>query len=66
MLNAKTIEIIKSTVPVLEVHGNAITTRFYERLFTNHPEMPTFKFKPDDAIDAANYLKSIQQRRKSR
>ena len=39
MLNAKTIEIIKSTVPVLEVHGNAITTRFYERLFTNHPEL---------------------------
>ncbi|MGB8956894.1 MAG: NO-inducible flavohemoprotein, partial [Tumebacillaceae bacterium] len=39
MLNAKTIEVIKSTVPVLEVHGNAITTRFYERLFTNHPEL---------------------------
>ncbi|MEQ2525915.1 NO-inducible flavohemoprotein [Bacillaceae bacterium CLA-AA-H227] len=39
MLNAKTIEIIKSTVPVLEVHGKAITTRFYQMMFTNHPEL---------------------------
>jgi nitric oxide dioxygenase len=39
MLQPKTIEIIKSTVPVLEVHGEAITTRFYQMLFTNHPEL---------------------------
>jgi len=39
MLNEKTIQIIKSTVPVLEVHGTAITKRFYERLFTSHPEL---------------------------
>ncbi|MGG0737694.1 NO-inducible flavohemoprotein [Niallia taxi] len=39
MLNEKTIEIIKSTVPVLEVHGTAITTHFYKTLFTNHPEL---------------------------
>jgi nitric oxide dioxygenase len=39
MLSPKTIEIIKSTVPVLEVHGTAITKRFYEMLFTNHPEL---------------------------
>lgn len=39
MLNQKTIEIIKSTVPVLEQHGTAITTRFYELLFKNHPEL---------------------------
>lgn len=39
MLNAKTIEIIKSTVPVLQVHGKDITTRFYQLLFTNHPEL---------------------------
>ncbi|MCS7460532.1 NO-inducible flavohemoprotein [Paenibacillus doosanensis] len=39
MLNDKTIQIIKSTVPVLEVHGTAITKRFYEMLFTNHPEL---------------------------
>ncbi|WP_239615615.1 NO-inducible flavohemoprotein [Cohnella mopanensis] len=39
MLSAKSIEIIKSTVPVLEVHGTAITKRFYEMLFTKHPEL---------------------------
>ncbi|MBB6733166.1 NO-inducible flavohemoprotein [Cohnella zeiphila] len=39
MLSQKTIEVIKSTVPVLEVHGTAITKRFYERLFTSHPEL---------------------------
>ncbi|WCK56573.1 NO-inducible flavohemoprotein [Aneurinibacillus sp. Ricciae_BoGa-3] len=39
MLNQETINIIKSTVPVLEVHGEAITTRFYQLLFANHPEL---------------------------
>ncbi|WP_044642556.1 NO-inducible flavohemoprotein [Risungbinella massiliensis] len=39
MLSEKTIQIIKSTVPVLEIHGTAITTRFYQMLFANHPEL---------------------------
>ncbi|SDM58648.1 nitric oxide dioxygenase [Fictibacillus solisalsi] len=39
MLDQKTIDIIKSTVPVLEIHGKAITTRFYSNLFTKHPEL---------------------------
>lgn len=39
MLNEKTIQVIKSTVPVLEVHGVAITKRFYERMFAQHPEL---------------------------
>lgn len=39
MLSEQTIRVIKSTVPVLEVHGVAITKRFYERLFTAHPEL---------------------------
>ncbi|MEW9701097.1 NO-inducible flavohemoprotein [Paenibacillus sp. SI8] len=39
MLSQQTIAIIKSTVPVLEVHGTAITKRFYELLFTSHPEL---------------------------
>lgn len=38
-LDTKTIEIIKSTVPVLAQHGEAITKRFYEMMFTNHPEL---------------------------
>jgi len=39
MLDQKTIGIIKSTVPVLEKHGEAITTRFYQLMFANHPEL---------------------------
>ncbi|MBM4762859.1 NO-inducible flavohemoprotein [Bacillus sp. B15-48] len=39
MLNEKTIEIIKSTVPVLEKHGKDITTRFYQLMFSKHPEL---------------------------
>jgi nitric oxide dioxygenase len=39
MLDQKTIEIIKSTVPVLEKHGETITTRFYQMMFGNHPEL---------------------------
>ncbi|MBY0119062.1 NO-inducible flavohemoprotein [Paenibacillus sp. FSL H8-0317] len=39
MLNEHTIRIIKSTVPVLEVHGEAITRHFYETMFTAHPEL---------------------------
>ncbi|EPZ51641.1 hypothetical protein N007_20775 [Alicyclobacillus acidoterrestris ATCC 49025] len=33
MLSQETRDIIKSTVPVLETHGTAITTRFYQLLF---------------------------------
>jgi nitric oxide dioxygenase len=39
MLSQSTVQIIKSTVPVLEIHGTAITSRFYELLFTGYPEL---------------------------
>lgn len=39
MLDAQTIAIIKSTVPVLEVHGQTITKTFYQTMFKNHPEL---------------------------
>ncbi|MFS0786509.1 globin domain-containing protein [Shouchella sp. 1P09AA] len=39
MLSQTTINTIKATVPVLEEHGLTITTRFYELLFSNHPEL---------------------------
>lgn len=39
MLQEKTIAVIKSTLPVLEVRGETITRRFYERLFEAHPEL---------------------------
>ncbi len=38
-LSQQTIDIIKSTVPVLEVHRVDITTTFYKNMFTNHPEL---------------------------
>lgn len=39
MLSQQTIGIVKSTAPVLEVHGVAITTTFYKNLFEAHPEL---------------------------
>ena len=39
MLNQNTIDIIKSTVPVLREHGVEITTTFYKTMFTNNPEV---------------------------
>jgi nitric oxide dioxygenase len=39
VLSQQTIDIIKSTVPVLEEHGEKITTKFYQLMFGNHPEL---------------------------
>ncbi|MBE1555129.1 NO-inducible flavohemoprotein [Sporosarcina limicola] len=39
MLSQKTIDIVKSTVPVLEQHGRTITTVFYKNMFEAHPEL---------------------------
>lgn len=39
MLSQETINIIKSTVPVLEQHGKTITTVFYKNMFEAHPEL---------------------------
>ncbi|TYR75806.1 NO-inducible flavohemoprotein [Rossellomorea vietnamensis] len=39
MLAQKTIDIIKSTAPVLEVKGTEITSLFYKKMFENHPEL---------------------------
>lgn len=38
-LSPRTIAIVKSTAPVMQVHGVAITTRMYERLFAAHPDI---------------------------
>ncbi|QHE52378.1 NO-inducible flavohemoprotein [Pontibacillus sp. HMF3514] len=39
MLSTQQKEIIKSTAPILEEKGTEITSRFYEMLFKNHPEL---------------------------
>ena len=39
MLSKNTIELVKSTVPVLKEHGVEITTTFYKNMFANHEEI---------------------------
>lgn len=39
MLSQKNIDIVKSTVPVLEKYGVTITKHFYKRMFGEHPEL---------------------------
>ncbi len=39
MLCANTVQIIKSTVPLLQTHANAITECFYPLLFSQYPEV---------------------------
>ncbi|MDA9556924.1 NO-inducible flavohemoprotein [Vibrio sp.] len=39
MLTAQHIETVKSTIPVIEQGGVAITDHFYNRVFTHHPEL---------------------------
>ncbi|MFZ2553332.1 globin domain-containing protein, partial [Psychrobacter urativorans] len=39
MASAETIAIVKATVPVLEAHGTAITSVFYQNMFVEHPEL---------------------------
>lgn len=38
-LDPEKLEIVKATLPVVLEHGEAITKRFYERLFEKHPEL---------------------------
>lgn len=39
MLSTKEIAIVKSTIPILEQGGTAITAHFYQRMFAHHPEL---------------------------
>ena len=39
MLSQKTIDVVKSTIPVLKEHGVEITTTFYKRMFEKNPEV---------------------------
>ncbi|MBD6616150.1 bacitracin resistance protein BacA [Komarekiella sp. 'clone 1'] len=39
MISQQTIDIVKSTAPSLKKHGQQITTRMYEIMFRNHPEI---------------------------
>lgn len=39
MLNQNTIEIVKSTAPLLAATGPKLTAHFYDRMFARHPEL---------------------------
>ncbi|MGR6501277.1 NO-inducible flavohemoprotein [Shewanella sp. Koi 1] len=39
MLDSRTIQIIKSTIPLLESAGPALTQHFYQRMFAHNPEL---------------------------
>lgn len=41
-MNPKTIEIVKSTAPIVKEHGTAITARMYEIAFKERPEYRRF------------------------
>lgn len=55
MASKKTIEIVKSTAPVLEKHGETITKVFYKLLFKNHPELK-------DIFNMTHQKKGTQQK----
>ena len=46
-----------------KLYDTDMVQRLQDGLTTIHPEMPTFRFKRDDAAAAVNYLRSIQRSR---
>ncbi len=55
MLSQQTIDIVKSTAPILNEHGETLTKHFYKRMFSHNPEVTPF-FNP------ANQAGGTQQR----
>lgn len=55
MLSQQTIDIVKSTAPILQEHGETLTKHFYKRMFSHNPEVLPF-FNP------ANQEGGTQQR----
>lgn len=55
MLSQQTIEIVKSTAPILQEHGETLTRHFYKRMFSHNPEVAPY-FNP------ANQSEGTQQR----
>lgn len=55
MLSQQTIDIVKSTAPILDEHGETLTKHFYKRMFEHNPEVAPF-FNP------ANQTEGTQQR----
>lgn len=47
MVNKEEIEIIHSTIPILQDKGVEITSKFYKRMFENHPELRNMFNQPN-------------------
>lgn len=45
MISVQTIDIVKSTAPILHEHGETLTRHFYKRMFSHNPEVVPF-FNP--------------------
>ena len=54
-MNQNTIDIVKSTAPVLQEHGETLTRHFYQRMFSHNPEVGPF-------FNQANQAEGTQQR----
>lgn len=55
MLDERTMHVVKSTAPILQTHGEALTRHFYQRMFTHNPEVaPLF--------NSSNQTAGTQQR----
>ena len=55
MLSQQTIDIVKSTAPILQQHGEALTRHLYQRMFSHNPEVAPF-------FNSANQAGGTQQR----
>lgn len=55
MLSQNTIDIVKSTAPILQEHGETLTRHFYKRMFAHNPEVLPF-------FNSANQEGGTQQR----
>ncbi|OEE60559.1 nitric oxide dioxygenase [Enterovibrio norvegicus FF-454] len=54
MLSTKTIEIVKSTAPLLAETGPKLTAHFYDRMFARHPEL-------NDIFNMSNQFSGAQR-----
>ncbi len=55
MISQTTIEIVKSTAPILQEHGEVLTQHFYKRMLSRNPEVASF-------FNTSNQEQGTQQR----
>ncbi|WP_321390089.1 NO-inducible flavohemoprotein [Emcibacter sp.] len=55
MLSQNTIDVVKSTAPILQEHGETLTRHFYQRMFSHNPEVAPY-------FNQANQAEGTQQR----